>query len=80
VVKSRRMRLVGHVASMGKMRTAYTILARKLEWKTSHEKLGVDERIILKLLLKVTGCVNVEWIQLPQNEALVKTLINFRVP
>jgi hypothetical protein len=31
VIKSRRMRLAGHVAHMGEMRNAYNILVEKLE-------------------------------------------------
>jgi hypothetical protein len=33
VIKSRRMRRVGHVACMGQMRNAYDILLGKLEGK-----------------------------------------------
>jgi hypothetical protein len=34
VFKSRRIRWVGHVACMGKMRNAYKVLARKPEGKS----------------------------------------------
>jgi hypothetical protein len=34
MIKSRRMRWVGHVARMGEMRTAHRVLVRKPEGKT----------------------------------------------
>jgi hypothetical protein len=49
VMKSRRMRWVGHVARMGVMINGYIYLARKLD---RLEYLGVDGRILLKLSLK----------------------------
>jgi hypothetical protein len=35
MIKSRRMKWAGHVARMGEMRSAYNILVRKPERKTS---------------------------------------------
>jgi len=39
----------------GKMRNAYTILVRKPEGKRPFEDLGVDGRVILKLILGKQG-------------------------
>jgi hypothetical protein len=39
VMKSRRVRQVGHVACMGEMRNAYEILVRKLKGKRLHGRL-----------------------------------------
>jgi hypothetical protein len=50
VIKSRRLRLVGHVAHMVEMRNAYEILIRKTVWKR-----------LLRRLVCVCVCV-LEWI------------------
>jgi hypothetical protein len=47
-----RMMCVGHVALMGKMRSAYQILIRKLKGRDHLGDLGIDVRIILKWILK----------------------------
>jgi hypothetical protein len=49
VIKSRRMRWVGHVALMGEMRNAYQILVGKREGTRSRG--GLDWRIILEWIL-----------------------------
>jgi hypothetical protein len=46
-MKSRIMRLAGHVAHMGKRRGAYRILGNLRE-RNHLEHLGVDRRIILR--------------------------------
>jgi len=48
VIKSRRMRWAGHVASMGERRGPYRGLVGKLEGKSPLGNPGVDGRIILK--------------------------------
>jgi hypothetical protein len=52
VIKSRRMRWAGHVASMGKGRSAYRILVGRLREGDHLEVPGVDGRIILKWIFK----------------------------
>jgi hypothetical protein len=47
VIKSRRMRWAGHVASMGKEREVYRVLVGKPEGKRPLGDLGVDGWIIL---------------------------------
>jgi hypothetical protein len=78
-VKSRMMRWAGHVARMGN-----TVNEKKntfLEWLKGRdhlEDLGIDERIILKWILK-KGCSgkrrDVDWTQL----ALMSTAMNFQL-
>jgi hypothetical protein len=49
MIKSRRIRKVGHVARMGEMKNVYKILVGKPEY------LGVDGKIIFKLILREWG-------------------------
>jgi hypothetical protein len=51
MTKSRRIRWIGHVAHMGKMRNAYKILLEILKGRDRSEDLGVDGMIILKWIL-----------------------------
>jgi hypothetical protein len=44
--------LVGHVAHIGEMRNAYKISVRRPEGRDHLLKLGIDWRIILKLILE----------------------------
>jgi hypothetical protein len=48
VIKSRRVRWVGHVACMWERIGVYRILVGKPEGKRPHRRLGIDGRIILK--------------------------------
>jgi hypothetical protein len=50
MIKSKRMRS-GHIAHIGETRNMYKILVGKPEWKRHSEDLGVDGRIILKLIV-----------------------------
>jgi hypothetical protein len=47
VMKSKRMRWVGHVACMAAMRTTYIISIGKTEMKKQLGNTGTDRRIIL---------------------------------
>jgi hypothetical protein len=47
VIKSKRLRGVGHAACMEKKRNAYRILVGKLEGKRPLEELHTDGRIML---------------------------------
>jgi hypothetical protein len=51
VMKSRRLKQVGHVALTGQMRNAYTVFVENIMERDGLEDLGVHGSIILKLLL-----------------------------
>jgi hypothetical protein len=83
-VCAKRMRWVGHVARMGKVRNAYNILVGKPEWR---RPLGRPRRRWednKKMVLWEIGFGVVDWIHLAQNRdrwrALVNTVMNLRVP
>jgi hypothetical protein len=81
VTKSRRLRWAGN-GIYGK--NAHKIVVGKREWKTPHGKLGVDKRIILRLILKKILCEGVESIHRAQDRVqrrgLVNMVIHFHVP
>ena len=52
VIKSRRLRWVGHVARMGEMRNAYRVLVEKPEGRRPLGRRSLDVRIILKRVCK----------------------------
>jgi hypothetical protein len=55
MIKSRRMISAGHVARMGKSRSAYRVLVGKPEERNHLEDPGVNRRIILKWILREVG-------------------------
>jgi hypothetical protein len=84
VIKSRRMRWVGHVARMGEGRGVYRVLVGKPEEK---RPLGRPRRRWednIKMDLRKIGIDEVNWIQLAQDRvrwrAFVSTVMNLRVP
>ena len=84
VIKSRRMRLAGHVARMGEGRGVNKVLVGKPEGK---RPLGrprhkwVDN---IKMYLEEVGRGCGDWMELAHNRdrwrSLVSTVMNFRVP
>jgi hypothetical protein len=52
VIKSRSMRWAEHVAGRGERKGKYLVLLGNLRERRRLEHLGVDRRIILKLILK----------------------------
>jgi len=74
------MRWAVHVARMGKMINAYSILNGKPEGKNHSEDLGVDGEIILEWIVGNRGAggrgldASALW------RALVNTVVNLRVP
>jgi hypothetical protein len=55
LIKSRKMRQLGHVTYMGEMRNAYKISARKPKGKTSLGRLKHQWEDNIKLILEKCG-------------------------
>jgi hypothetical protein len=84
IIKSRRMRWVGHVARMGVKRNAYRLLVGKAEGKRPlgrPRRRWVDN---IRMDLGEVGCGDVDWIGLAQHRnrwrAVVNSVLNLRVP
>ena len=84
VMKSRRMRWVGHVARMGEERGVYRVLVGKPEGK---RPLGRPRRRWVDNIrtdLQEVGCGYMDWIGLAQDRdrwrTLVSAVMNLRVP
>jgi hypothetical protein len=84
MIKSKRMRLAGHVARMGETRNAYRILVGKTEGKRPlgrPRRRWVDN---IKMDLRKIGWDGRDWIELAQDRdqwrALVNMVMNLRVP
>jgi hypothetical protein len=84
IIKSRRMRLTGHVSRMGEKKNVYRLLVGKAEGK---RPLGRPRRRWIdniKMDLLELGVSVVDWIGLAQDRyrwrALVNLVMNLRVP
>jgi len=84
VIKSRRIRWVGHVARMGEERGVYRFFVGKPEGKRplgGPRRRWVDN---IKMDLQEVGCGYVDWIGLAQDRdrwrTLVSAVMNLRVP
>jgi hypothetical protein len=84
IIKSRRKRWEGHVARMGKKRSAYRLLVGK---PMGRRPLGRSRRRWvdnIRIDLGEVGCGDVDWIGLAQDSnrwrALVNSVLNLRVP
>jgi hypothetical protein len=84
IMKSRRMRLAGHLARMGKKRNAYRLLVRKPE---GQRPLGRPRRRWvdnIRIYLGEVGWGDVDWIGLAKDRnrwrAVVNSVLNLRVP
>ena len=84
VVKSRRMRCTGHVASMGEGRGMYRVLVRKPEGKRPLGRLRPRWEDNIKMGLQEVGGGCGDWMELAKDRdrwrALVSTVMNLRVP
>ena len=61
MVKSKRMRWVGHVASMAERRGVYRILVRKHEGKRPLERPRLKWEDNIKMDLQEVGCGDMDW-------------------
>jgi hypothetical protein len=84
IIKSRRMKWVGHFAQMGEKRNVYRLLMRKPEGKRALRKprrrwIDNIKMDVLEIALSVVG-----WIDLAQDRyswrAVVNAVMNLRVP
>src|SRR5215469_12756938 len=84
MVKSRRMRWVGHVARMGEGRGVYRVLVRKPEGKRPLGRPWRRWDDNIKMDLQEVGCGGTDWIELAQDRdrwrALVNAVMSLRVP
>ena len=81
VVKSRRMRWAGHVERMGERRGVHRVLVGKPEGRRPLERRSWEDNIKMDVW-EVGG--GGDWMELAQDrdrwQALVNTVMNFRVP
>jgi hypothetical protein len=84
VVKSRRMRLAGHVARMGEERGVHRVLVGKPEGKRPLGRPRHKWEDNIKMDVQDVGGVRGDWMELAQDRdrwrALVRTVKNLRVP
>jgi hypothetical protein len=84
VIKSRRLRLAGHVARMGEGRGVYRILVGKPEGKRLLGRPRHRWEDNVRMDLQEVGCAYEDWIGLAQDTdrwwALVSAVRNLRVP
>ena len=84
MIKSRRMRLAGNVARMGKGRGIYRVLVEKPEGRRPLERSRRRWVDNIRMDLQEVGCGYMDWIGLAQYRdswrTLVSAVMNFRVP
>jgi hypothetical protein len=83
-IKARRMRWAGHVARMGEVRGAYSILVGRPEGRRPLGRPGRRWEDNIKMYLGEIEFGDVDWIHLAQGRdswrALVNTVMSLRVP
>jgi hypothetical protein len=63
-MKSRRLRWVGHVASVGERRGAYRVLVGKRDGKRPLEKPRRRWEVNIKMDFREVGCEGIDWIDM----------------
>jgi hypothetical protein len=80
MIKSRRMRWVGHVVHMGERRGVYRVLVGKPEGRRPRNRWEDN----IKMDLKEVGCGGTDWIELAEDRdrwrALVNAVMSLRDP
>jgi hypothetical protein len=84
VIKSKRMRWVGHEARMGQKRNAYRLMVRKPEGRRPLKRPRRRWLDNIRMDLLEVGWGDMDWIDLAQDRdrwrALVNSVLNLRVP
>jgi hypothetical protein len=84
VIKSRRMRWLGHVAHMGQGRGLCRVLVGKPEGESSQGRPRLRWEDNIKMDLQEVGCGGMDWIELAQDRdrfgALVTGVMILQVP
>jgi len=84
VIKSRRMRWVGHVACMRERRGIYRVLLGKPEGKRPMGRPRHRWEDNIKIDLQDVGCGVMDWIELAEDRdrwwALVNAVLNLQIP
>jgi len=76
VIKSRRMRWVGHVVRMGERRGVYRALLGEPEGKRSLGRFRRRWEDNIKMDLQEVGCEGMDWIELTQDKDRWRALVN----
>jgi hypothetical protein len=84
MIKSRRMRWVGHIACMGKKRGVYRVLVGKPEGKRPLGRPRHKWEDNIEMDLQEVGSGGRDWIELAQDtegwQALVNAVMNLQIP
>jgi hypothetical protein len=84
VIKSRRMRWVGHVARFGEGRGVYRVLVGEPEGKRLLGRPRRSWEDNIKMDIQEVGCGGMDWMELSQDRdrwrAYVIAVMNIRVP
>jgi hypothetical protein len=76
VIKTRKMRWVGHVACMGKRRGVYRVLVGKREGKRPLGRPRRRRGNNIKMGHQEVGCGGMDWIDLAQEMGRWRALVN----